>query len=147
MIENLLKNLTGGLTEQLTGNVDVDTNKLDDIAEVTTNTFKEGLLDKFKAGELGDIIGLLGDKGGSSPLAGTITNNIVSQLSSKIGLSSGISKTIAGIAVPFIVKKISGFISDKGKDNEEGINELLGGLATDSIKDKLLGGLGEKFGF
>jgi hypothetical protein len=104
-------------------------------------------LDKFSKGQVGDITGLLGKNGSSSPFATNIINQTAGNLMSKLGLPNSISTSIANIAIPFIINKLGDFASEKGKDNDNGITDLLGDLVKGSLKDKLLGGLGKKFGF
>lgn len=147
MIEDFIKSLKSGLGDQLTGTSGLDTDKIGDVSDVITDTFKEGVSEKVSSGQIGDIMGLLGKGGSSSSFAGGMVNNVVGNLVSKLGLSKEISNTIANVAVPFIIDKFSGFASENGKDNEEGISDLLGDVMKGSIKDNLIGGLGKKFGF
>jgi hypothetical protein len=147
MLNEFLSSVKGSLADQLTENTDVESDKLDGVANVVTDTFKEGIVGKFKDGQIGDIVGLLGKGGSSSPFAGNLVNNVVGSLVSKLGLPKGISTTVANVAVPFIIDKLGAFASEKGKDNEDGVKDLLGDLVMGSVKDKLLGGLGKKFGF
>jgi hypothetical protein len=114
---------------------------------VVTETFKDGLQEKVSSGQIGDIVSLFGKGGASSSMASGLSGSLVSSLGSKLGLSEGISKKIADYAIPFIINQFSSFAAKKGKDNKEGISDLLGDLVTGSVKDKLLGGLGKKFGF
>lgn len=147
MLDQFLKTVKGGLLEELTGKTEVDKGKLDGVAEVVTDTFKSGLMDKASSGHLNDIMGLLGKGGSSSPLAGSLMNSTVSNLVSKLGLPKGIADKIGAIAIPFIIDKFNGFTSEKGKSNEDGVKDILGDLLKGSAKDKLLGGLGMKLGF
>jgi hypothetical protein len=146
-LNEFLKTVKGGLVNQLVGKTDVDEGKLDGVAQVVTDTFKTGLMDKASSGNLGDIVGLLGKGGSSSPFAGSLLNNVVGNLVSKLGLSKSVSDSVARIAVPFIIDKFSEFTSAKGKTNEEGVKDVMGDLLKGSVKDKLIGGLGKKFGF
>ncbi len=147
MLNEFLKTVKGGLGEQLMGTAGIEAGKLDSVTNVVTDTFKDGLMEKFSGGDLSAITGLLGQGGSSSPFAGTLVNSVIGNLSSKVGLPKEISSTVAKMAVPFIINKFSGFASDKGKNSEDGIGDLLGDLVKGSVKDKLLGGLGKKFGF
>lgn len=147
MLNEFLQSIKGGLGEQLLGTTDLDSGKLEGVTNVVTDTFKDGLMDKFGSGDLSAITALLGKGGSSSPFAGSLVNNVVGNLISKMGLSKEISNTIAKVAVPFIIDKFSGFASEKGKNNEDGIGDLMGDLLKGSVKDQLLGGIGKKFGF
>lgn len=147
MINEFLNSIKGGLVNQLTGATDVDEGKLDGVANVVTDTFKTELTNKANSGKIGDIMGLLGKDGSSSSFASSLTNSTVSNLISKLGLPKGVSDKIGSIAIPFIISKFSDFTSSKGKSNEEGVKNIMGDLLKGSAKDKLLGGLGKKFGF
>lgn len=147
MLDQFLKTVQGGLVKQLAGNTEVDKGKLDGVAKVVTDTFKTGLADKASSGNVNDIVGLLGKGGSSSPFAGSLVNNVVANLVSKLGLPKGVSDSLARVAVPFIIDQFSSFTSAKGKSNAEGIQDIMGELLKGSLKDKLIGGLGKKFGF
>ena len=147
MIDNFLNTVKDELAEQLTGSADIDSAKLGGVTDVIADTFKDSIGEKLSGGGLGDIMGLLGGGGGNSPLAGNLVSNVVNNLVSKLGLSEGVAGTVANIAVPFIIEKFSSFTKSEGADSETGISNLLGGLTSDSLKDDLLGGLGDKLGF
>ncbi len=147
MLNDFLNSVKGELLGQLGGSTELEQGKLGGVADVVTDTFKNGLLDKFKKGQLGDIAGLL-DKGGSSTsFAGSLVGNTVANLVSKMGLPKSLSTSVANVAVPFLIEKLGHFASSKGKTGEGGISDLIGDLAKGSIANNLLDGLGSKFGF
>ena len=146
MLDQFLKTVKGGLANQLAGKAEVEEGKLDSVANVVTDTFKKGLMDKASSGKLNDIMGLLGKGGSSSPLAGSLVNSTINNLVSKLGLPKAVADKIGAIAIPFIIDKFSDFTSEKGKSNEEGVKDIFGDLLKGSAKDKILGGLGKKFG-
>lgn len=147
MLDQFLNTVKGGLVNQLAGKTEVEKGKLDGVADVVTDTFKSGLMDKASSGKLNDIMSMLGKGGSSSPLAKNLVNSTVSNLVSKLGLPKGIADKIGAITIPFIIDKFSDFTSEKGKSNEDGVKDILGDLLKESAKDKLLGGLGKNFGF
>ena len=147
MLDQFLNKVKGGLVNQLAGKTEVEEAKLDGVADVVTNTFKTGLMDKASSGNLSDIMTLFGKGGSSSPLAGSLVKSTVNNLISKLGLPKGVADKIGTIAIPFIINKFNDFTSEKGKSNEEGVKDIFGDLLKGSAKDKLLGGLGKKFGF
>jgi hypothetical protein len=147
MINDFLNSIKGDLLSQITDQSEINKDQLSEVPDIVTDTFKDGMVDKLKSGGISDILSLFGDKGSTSPFAGSLVNGVITNLISKLGLSKGISATIANIAVPFVIDKFNDFASSKGKDNSEGITEMLGDLVTGSLKDDLLGGLGKKFGF
>ncbi len=108
---------------------------------------KMDLLKRAKQGKLDDILGLLSKDGATSGFANSLISSTISNLVTKVGLPQNVANQIASFAVPFIVNKLGNFASAKGQDNKEGVQDLLGDLLKGSVKDKLLGGLGMKFGF
>ena len=147
MLNDFLNTVGGGLIDKISGNVDVGSANLDGVSDVVTDTFKDGIFEKLSRGDIGDIMSLLGSEGSSTPFAGLLTNNLVRNLISKLGLPKELSDTIANVAIPFLIEKFGGFVKDHGKDNEDGIKDLLGDVLEGSLKDKLIGALGKKFGF
>lgn len=147
MIDNLLDTIKGSLIDQLGKNTNADSNQLGDITQEVTSTFKEGLINQFSAGNLGDIVGLFNKEGSQSPMASMLSQKTVSNLISKLGISESISKQIATFAVPFLIEKFGVLLTTNGKNNESGINELIGDLTGGTLKNQLLGGLGKKLGF
>ena len=147
MLNEFLKTVKGGLVSQLAGKTEVVEGKLDGVANVVTDTFKEGLMDKASSGKLNDIMGLLGKGGSSSPFASSLVSSTINNLVSKIGLPKAVAGKIGTIAIPFIIDKFSNFTTEKGKSNEEGVKDIFADLLKGSAKDKLIDGLGKKFGF
>lgn len=147
MLDNFLKSVKDELPNQLAGKTEIEEGKLDGVSQVVTDTFKTGLMDKARSGKLNDIMSLLGQRESSSSFANNMVKTTIDNLVSKLGLPKGIADSIGSIAIPFIIDKFSSFTSSKGKSSEEGIKDIMSDLLKGSAKDKLLGGLGKKFGF
>jgi uncharacterized protein YidB (DUF937 family) len=147
MLNDFLNTIKGELVTRLSDKTDLDSDKSESASVVVVDTLKEGLLDKFKGGKLDDIVSMLGSNGASSPMANNIVTDTIEKLVSKVGISKEMANKVATFTVPFVVNKMGSFASSKGKDNKEGIKDLLGDLLKNSAKDKLIGGLGKKFGF
>ncbi|MGD9929599.1 MAG: hypothetical protein AB7U05_06240 [Mangrovibacterium sp.] len=147
MIDEFLKTIKGELGEKLLSQLNVPSDKLEGVTSTAATTVKEGIAEKLQSGKINDILGLLGQGGGSSAFAGSLTNNMIGNFVSKLGLSKEMSGSIATVAVPFIIGKLKDFADRKGKNNAEGLTDLLGDVVKGSLKDKLLGGLGKKLGF
>lgn len=147
MLNEFLSSVKGELLEQLRGETKIDPNQMNAVSEVVTDSFKDGLLDKLKQGRLTELTTLFGKSGHTSPFAASLVSSTVASLISKLGLSPALSSSVANKAVPFIIEQFGVFASAKGFKGEEGIRQLLGKLASGSIKDNLLGGLSSKFGF
>lgn len=83
-----------------------------------------------------------------------VEDDFVDKLTSKVGLSGDVADKIKG-AMPDILKQVSGKLSDSGKNNEEGVSGMFGGIMdlldgdanNDGKPDEggILGGLKKKF--
>lgn len=147
MLNDFLNSVKGELANQLAGKTDLNPENAKNASGVVAETFKNGLAEKAKQGQFGDILSLLGKGGTSTGFANNLISNTVSNLASKVGLPKEVATKVANFAIPFIINKFGSFSSEKGKDNKDGVQDLLGDLLKGSVKDKLLGGLGKKFGF
>ncbi len=147
MLNDFLNSIKGELANQLAGKTDLQPENAKNASGVVAESFKNGLAEKAKQGQFDDILSLFGKGGASTGFANNLINNSVGNLAAKVGLPKEVAAKVAGFAVPFIINKLGSFASEKGKDNKEGVQDLLGDLIKGSVKDKLLGGLGKKFGF
>lgn len=147
MLNDFLNSVKGELANQLAGKTDLNPEKAKNASGVVAETFKNGLAEKAEQGKFDDILALFGKGGASTGFANNLVNNAVGNLAAKVGLPKEVAAKVAGFAVPFIISKFGSFASEKGKNNKEGVQDLLGDLLKGSVKDKLLGGLGKKFGF
>jgi hypothetical protein len=146
MLNDFLKTAQSALADQLSGKTELGSDKVESAANIVGDTFKSGLMDKFRSGDLSAISGLIGSGGTSSPLAGSLINSTVTNLISKLGLSKEIAASVSKFAVPFVIGKFSQFASSKGKTGEDGVKDILADLVGNSLKDSLMGGIGKKFG-
>ncbi|MBW6533958.1 MAG: hypothetical protein K0B11_03035 [Mariniphaga sp.] len=147
MLNDFLNSIKGELTNQIAGKTDLNPENAKNASGVVAETFKNGLAEKAKQGKFDDILSLFGEGKTSTGFAGNLINNTVGNLAAKVGLPKEVAAKVAGFAVPFIISKLGSFASEKGKNNKEGVQDLFGDLIKGSVKDKLLGGLGKKFGF
>lgn len=145
MLNNFLDTIKGELIGKLADNTGLESGKLNRSAEVTTDSIKEGITEKAGQGQFDDIVALTKPGGESSGFANNLINKTVNNLAAKVGLPGDMATKVAGFAVPFVISKLRDFTSQKGKNDKEGIRDMLGDLAGGSLKDKL-GGLGKKFG-
>jgi hypothetical protein len=147
MINEFLTSIKGELANQLSEKTELKPERVNNASEVVAETLKEGIAEKAKQGQFDDILSLFGKGGTSTGFANNLVNKTVGNLASKVGLPQDVASKVAGFAVPFIISKLGNFASEKGKDNKEGVQDLLGDLLKGSVKNKLLGSLGKKFGF
>lgn len=147
MINNILQTIKGELTGKLAGQSELDSNKAEEASGTVTNTVKEEITKKAEKGQFDDIKALSEEGGASTGFANSLIDKVAFNLSGKVGLSPDVANKIAAFAVPFVINKFKDLTAAKGKDNKEGMMEMLGDLTKGSFKDKLTGGLGKKFGF
>ena len=149
MLDSILSMGKGQLAKMLTDQTGLQENKTDQAIEVTKDTVGNGLKDEMLKGNFGGVMDLFNGNAPtttSNPIVSSITNNLVSNLAAKVGISEGVARQVANIAIPFVMNKLS---SDKtGKaSNEQDLVEKLGMGGDSGIGGMLkgLGGLGGLF--
>ena len=146
MIDKFLQAIKGELAGKLAGQSELSNDKAEEASSIVTNTVKDEVSEKARKGQFDDIMALIGKGDTSSGYVRNLESKVAGKLTGKVGIPQSIATKIASFAVPFVVNKLEDFTSSKGKDNKEGIKEMLGGRGLGSLKDKLPGGLGKKFG-
>lgn len=147
MIDKILQTIKNELSGKLAGQSELSNDKAEKASGTVTNTVKEEITQKAEKGQFDDIKTLSEEGGASSGFAYSLVNKVAGNLSGKVGLSPNVANKIAAFAVPFVIDKFKDLTASKGKDNKQGMKEMLGDLTKGSFKDKLSGGLGKKFGF
>lgn len=61
-------------------------------------------------------------------LAGSVENDFLQGISKKLGLPATITDKLKGVAMPEILKSVTGGLSNSGKNNEGGISSMLSGV-------------------
>lgn len=145
MLNNFLDSIKGNIREKLAGNTDLKPDELNRSAEVTADSFKEGVTEKAGQGKFDEIARLTQPGGESSGTANDLISKTVNNLATKVGLPPDVATRVAGFAIPYIISKFRDKTTEEGKNSNEGIQDMLGGIMGGSVKDKL-GGLGKKFG-
>ncbi len=147
MINNILQTIKSELTGKLAGPSELSSDKAEEASGTVTNTVREEITEKAEKGQFDDIKSLSEEGGASTGFANSLINKVAVNLSGKVGLSPNVANKIAAFAVPFVISKFKDLTAAKGKDNKQGMKEMLGDLTKRSSKSKLLGGLGKKFRF
>lgn len=161
MLDNILNLVKDQVLPVVQNNNEIPEDKKNDVIETTASSFMDGLKDQLiSSGGISDMIGgLLGGSGskgkssnpldnfGNSVMVSGIQSTVASALSSKVGLNSSLSKTIASAVVPLVFN----MMKSKSNDSNSGfdLTSLLGMLAGGSNDKKddsgLLGKLGGLF--
>ncbi len=150
MLNSIFSAAKGELTQQLGSKFQLNSQQAEQAVGLTKDTIQSGLL---KEAGSGNISGLLNLFNGNSPVGGNpivtgISNQLVSALTSKLGLSPQVAGAVSTFAVPFIMSKISGNKPSGGFDQSK-ITEMLGGAGGNVVGNLLKAqgkGIGEKFG-
>jgi hypothetical protein len=91
-------------------------------------------------GNLSNVMNLFSDKPnnrGADLLQSNISSGVITSLTSKLGLSPEISRTIAAVAIPALINLITKKNSTTPDDDPSPLNEIFGGAS----KGGLLGGV------
>lgn len=138
MIENLINNLKGQLTGELQSKFNLEPEKANQSADLAKESVVNELKQRAGSGDTGGLLDVL--KGNKAPADSSATNNIINKyvgdLTSKLGIPQNIANQIAPFAINFIMQKVAG---QAGAGNLKD-SDLLGGLMSGGLKDKL-GGL------
>ena len=114
--------------------------------DVLKDSFTDGLKKEVTGGGIGNVMSLFGGGDtGSNPFVKTIIGSFVGKFASKFGVSEGVASTIGSAVIPQIMDKFTSKAKEEGKDNEDGIKEMITGGLLDSAKDKVGGMLGGLF--
>lgn len=128
-------NQTNGIPADLTSKV----------SQETGNSIVSGLKDSLSSGnvsQLTDLFGTTGSSLTSNPIVKGMITNLVSSLTSKLGIDSSIATNFAGSTIPKILENLI----SKTKDGSSGfkVTDLITSLSSGS--GGLLGSLGSSLG-
>lgn len=131
----LLDQLTGALAGSDKGNGSVNYVAL--IKWIEQSGGISGLLDKFRQGGLGDIVQSWMGSGNSLPISAdqvqkVLSNDMLKDLSSKLGMDSAATSGIIAQYLPQIVSKLA-------VDGKEPKNSDLASIGMNFLKNKFLG--------
>lgn len=152
MLENILELVKGPVMEAVTGNNQIPADKKEAAVETTTSTIIDKLKDELIPDNLSDVVNMFSGNSknsfGSNVMTQSIQTAVASALTGKVGLSSSLANTIAGAAVPVVMKLFSDKVND---DNEPGFNvesliKAFTGNKDSNTGGGLMGMLGGLFG-
>lgn len=140
MLDQLMNSLKSEVGEQLSSQTSLPAGSLDKVFSVIGDVTKKEVTGQMFGGNLSNVMNLFSDKpnnDGANLLQSNIASGVVSNLTSKLGLSPEISKTIAAIAIPALINLITRKNNTTPDDDPSPLNEIFGG----SRKGGLLGGI------
>lgn len=124
---------------------------------VAASGLSEGIMGAVTGGNMGGVTDLLTSAlggGGSSltsnPLFQSLLGGIAGNLTSKLGLGSGVANTALGAVLPMLLSKIGGAAQANGDADGIGLDDIMalagGGGSTGGLLGKAAGMLGGMFG-
>ncbi|MEM6844273.1 MAG: hypothetical protein AAF632_18795 [Bacteroidota bacterium] len=147
MLDNIINMGKEHMAKLIQEQTQLDASKTDEAVGVTKDTVVDGLKGELMKGNFSGVMDLFNGNAStttSNPIVSSITNSLVANLASKLGISSGIAQQVANIAIPFIMNKISSKETGQANDQKDLVEQL--GFGGDEGIGGLLGGLGGLFG-
>lgn len=152
MLDMIMDLVKGQVMDTVGGVAGIPENKKAETVETTTNSLMEGLAKYATPENIAAFTSMLGagSKAGgqSANMASGLESGVVSSLTSKVGLSPQISKTIAAMAIPAVMALLGKKVNSK---SEPGFNigSLMGALTggksqTGGVMDMVGSLLGKK---
>lgn len=138
MIEGLIGKLKSEVGGQIANKTKVPSGNLDGIFSVVGNVVTKEATKQMVGGNLSSLMNLFSDKpknAAAKQIQTKMLSGVISELTSKMGISAKQSKMIAEIALPALINLIAKKNKSKSKDDSSFLNEIFGGVAK--------GGLGE----
>lgn len=146
MIEQISKLIEQVSSSEISG-AGISTDLAGAVTKETGDSIINGLKSSLSAGDIGGLTSLLGGSTSnlmSNPIVMGMVTNLISGLTSKVGLSDGIAKNFAGSVIPKIIESLI----SKSKGGESGfqVTDLVSGLGGGNAKDLLSSLTGGKEG-
>lgn len=129
MIEELIGKLKSEVGEKLSSQTKLPSGNLDSVFSVVGNVVKKEATTQMVGGDLSSLMKLFSNKpnnDGADQIQSKMLSGIVSELSSKLGLSPNLSKSIAEIVLPALINMIAKK-NTASKDDSSILTEIFGG--------------------
>ncbi len=151
MLEQLIDSLKSEVGGQIAGQTNLPSGNLDKIFSVIGDAAKREVTGHILGGKLSDVMNLFSNKpntDGANQLQSNISSGVVSDLTSKLGLSPEVSNSIASTVLPKLINMITNHNNTTPENDPSPLHELFGtggdsGGILGAAKN-LLGGLFKK---
>lgn len=131
MLDNLIGSLKSEVGGKIMSQTKLPSGTMDKVFSIIGDVTKKEVGQQVTSGGIGNVMNLFSRQAnnqGANMLQSNITNGVVSNLASKLGLSSDISKSIANIAVPALISMITKKNSETPDDDPSPLNDIFGGI-------------------
>jgi hypothetical protein len=146
MLDNLINLVKQYAGDEVNNNPAIPVDKKGAVVEETSNTITGSLQKLASGGGLNDLLGMFSQPG-SAPTGNvtrTISGDVASNLTSKVGLDSGTASGFAGGLIPKILGSLVNKTNDPGDNSfnlQSIFNELTGGKTSGTNLSGMLGKL------
>jgi uncharacterized protein YidB (DUF937 family) len=150
MLENLISSLKSEIGSQITDQTNLPSGHLDQIFSIISNSVQKEVSGHIAGGNLSDVMNLFSkapNTAGANQLQSNISSGVISEITSKLGLSPEVASNIASTALPGLIAKITNHNSTTPEDDPSPLHELFGTAGGSGIlgtAENLLGGLFNK---
>lgn len=161
MLDNILDNIKGQVVSAVTKETGLTVNQAEQSFPIAKDSISSGIMGAVSGGNISELMGMFGGGGGSSAggmmqnmVYQGIASNFISSLTSKLGIPESMAKMVSSTALPMIMSKLQGKVTDdNGKVDQSSLMNMIGGdniadnlkdQASDMLKNKandLLGGI------
>jgi len=146
MLEELINSLKSEVGGQLSSQTNLPGGHIDKVLSVIGDETRKEVTGQIMGGNISHLMNLFSDKpnnDGANSIQSNISSGVISSLSSQLGLSPEISKSIAEVALPSLINMITKKNNTTPDDDPSPLNELFmngGSSGIPGAAAKLLGG-------
>ena len=129
MLEELINAVKSEVGGQLNEGVSLPQGSIDNVLSVIGDVAKKEVTGQMLGGNLSDVMNLFSDKpnnAGANLLQSNISSGAISNLTSRLGLSPEISKNVAGVVIPALIKLITSKNNATPADDPSPLHEIFG---------------------
>jgi uncharacterized protein YidB (DUF937 family) len=150
MLEQLINSLKSDVGGQIMSQTKLPEANIDKVFSIIGEVAKKEVAGQMLGGNLSNVMNLFSNKpnnNNANLIQSNITTGVITNLTNKLGLSSGISKSIAEITVPALINLITQKNNLTPDDDPSPLHELFGSAGKSSVlgtAKNLLGGLFSK---
>jgi uncharacterized protein YidB (DUF937 family) len=127
MLEQLISFLKSEVGDQIMSQTNLPEGHLDQIFSIIGDVTKKAVTGHILQGKLSEVMNLFSDTpntDGANQLQSKISSGVVSDLSSKLGLSPEISNNIASVALPGLISMITNHNNSTPADDASPISNF-----------------------
>jgi uncharacterized protein YidB (DUF937 family) len=146
MLEQLISSLKSEVGDQIMSRTNLPEGHLDQIFSIINDVTKKEVAGHILSGKLSEVMNLFSNKPnseGANQLQSNISSGVVSDLTSKLGLSPEVSNNITSVALPGLIDLITRHNNSTPEDDPSPLHELFGTAGNSGIlgtAKNLLGG-------